>query len=430
MTMKVIDPKDEFGTDFITIADIVNGYCDNHEGGVTGFGGRLNIRPAYQREFIYDSAKREKVIQSIYNGLPLNFIYWAKNPDGTYEVIDGQQRLISICQFATNDDGFGNPIAIMFNGKNTDTIESLRDFSPDKYDYIMHKYKLQICICEGTDDEKLDWFNTINIAGIPMTPQELLNANFTGPWLNHAKELFSKSQNNLALNESYHGNGAADSDKPLVIPSTNGDKFSPKRVERQALLELALSWIVNSDERGNERVTDNEINRIINPKIKEYMAINRTKPNANELWNYYKAVLDWVKARFPEYYEEMRGIDWGTLYAKYKHDATDYSARVAQLMADSEVKSKRGIFEFVFDEENNFPKLSLRDFDDATKRTQYQKQGGICPYCKNTSNENKIWKLSEMDADHIITWRNGGKTEPANCQMLCRHHNHEKGNRW
>jgi hypothetical protein len=428
MVMKIIKPIEEFGEE-ITIRALINGYNDAKENGVVGFGGKLNIRPAYQREFIYDADKRDKVIKSIYAGLPLNFIYWAKNKDGTYEVIDGQQRIISICQFATNNDGDGNTITIKFNNKNNDNMESLSNHSPDKANEILD-YPLQVCICSGTDDEKLEWFNTINIASIQMTPQELLNANFTGTWLTHAKELFSKSQNNEALNESYHGNGSVDSNKSLIMPTNKGKKMNPERVERQALLQLALEWIVNKDGKKIKREEDDEISRFINPKIKDYMAAHRDKPDANELWNYYKDVLDWVKARFPEYYSEMRGIDWGTLYANYKSDNKDYGERVAELMKDEEVKSKKGIFEFVLDECKNLSKLSLRTFDDATKRTQYEKQGGICPYCENTPDKTKQWKIEEMEADHIKAWSKGGKTESNNCQMLCKHHNCRKGNRW
>jgi len=195
MTMTTSQPK-------ITIRDLVGGYCDRGEKGVIAYGGKLNVRPAYQRAFVYNPDDRDKVMQSVYNNMPLNSMYWAKNPDGTFEVIDGQQRIISICQFLTNDDGNGNPIAINFNGRYTQLFEGL---SPEKQEEI-NNYPLQIYVCEGTDDEKLDWFHTINIAGKQMTNQELLNANYTGQWLTCAKQFFSKKSNNSAINMSYYDN--------------------------------------------------------------------------------------------------------------------------------------------------------------------------------------------------------------------------------
>ena len=216
----------------ITIRDLVKGYKDSGDIGVVAFGGRLNVRPAYQRAFVYEPNDRDRVMQSVFNKLPLNIMYWAKNTDDSYEIIDGQQRTISICQFITNNDGNGNPIAINFNGKNNQTFEGL---SKTKREEILD-YKLFVCECSGTDDEKLDWFHTINIAGKTMCPQELLNANYTGTWLSDAKSHFSKKSNNEAINIAFYNNN--DKDTLLALSSEDAN--------RQALLELVLQWITNS----------------------------------------------------------------------------------------------------------------------------------------------------------------------------------------
>ena len=388
--------------DTLTIRQLVDGYRDSGDNGVVAFGGKLNVRPAFQREFIYTPDKRDMVMKSVYDDLPLNVMYWSKNPDGTFEIIDGQQRTISICQFITNDDGYGNPIAINFDGRRTQTFTQL---SPDKQKQILDEYKLQVYVCDGNEDEKLEWFHTINIAGEQMTEQELLNADYTGTWLTSAKAFFSKKDNNPALNYRYF-----DNDRKHSIIAINSEAAN-----RQALLNLVLGWIIETDKEQY-------------PEIKDYMSKHREDKTADELINYYKSIVDWVHDVFGEtYYNEMRGLPWGTLYNKYhyrKHDTSVMQRAVAGLMADEEIQNKRGIFEFVFD--NDKKHLNLRQFDNATKRTIYQKQGGICPYCENTENENKVWKFEEMEGDHIIPWSQGGKTVPENCQMLCRHHNRKK----
>ena len=388
--------------DTLTVRQLVDGYRDSGDNGVVALGGKLNVRPAFQREFVYSPSDRDRVMKSVYDNLPLNVMYWAKNPDGTFEIIDGQQRTISICQFITNNDGYGNPIAINFDGRRTQTFATL---SPEKQKEILDDYKLQVYVCDGTEDEKLEWFHTINIAGKVMEEQELLNADYTGTWLTSAKSFFSKKDNNLALNYRYYDNNQ----KHSLIAINN------ESANRQALLHLVLGWIIDTDSE-------------LYPEIKNYMSIHRNDKNADEIIKYYKSVIDWVHNVFGEkYYEEMRGLPWGLIYNKYndkKYNCNEIQKTVADLMADDEIQSKKGIFEYVFDGDKKH--LNLRQFDNTIKRNIYQKQGGICPYCANTENENKIWKIDEMEADHIIPWSRGGKTTPENCQMLCKHHNRIK----
>ena len=388
--------------DTLTVRQLVDGYRDSGDTGVVALGGKLNVRPAFQREFVYSPSDRDRVMKSVYDNLPLNVMYWAKNPDGTFEIIDGQQRTISICQFITNNDGYGNPIAINFDGRRTQTFATL---SPEKQKEILDDYKLQVYVCDGTEDEKLEWFHTINIAGKVMEEQELLNADYTGTWLTSAKSFFSKKDNNLALNYRYYDNNQ----KHSLIAINN------ESANRQALLHLVLGWIIDTDSE-------------LYPEIKNYMSIHRNDKNADEIINYYKSVIDWVHNVFGEkYYDEMRGLPWGLIYNKYndkKYNCNEIQKTVADLMADDEIQSKKGIFEYVFDGDKKH--LNLRQFDNTIKRNIYQKQGGICPYCANTENENKIWKIDEMEADHIIPWSRGGKTTPENCQMLCKHHNRIK----
>ena len=388
--------------DTLTVRQLVDGYRDSGDNGVVALGGKLNVRPAFQREFVYSPSDRDRVMKSVYDNLPLNVMYWAKNPDGTFEIIDGQQRTISICQFITNNDGYGNPIAINFDGRRTQTFTTL---SPEKQNEILDDYKLQVYVCDGTEDEKLEWFHTINIAGKVMEEQELLNADYTGTWLTSAKSFFSKKDNNLALNYRYYDNNQ----KHSLIAINN------ESANRQALLHLVLGWIIDTDSE-------------LYPEIKNYMSIHRNDKNADEIINYYKSVIDWVHNVFGEkYYDEMRGLPWGLIYNKYndkKYNCNEIQKTVADLMADDEIQSKKGIFEYVFDGDKKH--LNLRQFDNTIKRNIYQKQGGICPYCANTENENKIWKIDEMEADHIIPWSRGGKTTPENCQMLCKHHNRIK----
>lgn len=357
----------------ISIAEIAKGYQDNQEAGVVGYNGKLNIRPPYQREFVYDEKKRNAVIETINKGFPLNVMYWCKNEDGTFEVLDGQQRTISFCQYATS--------VFTLNSK------AFHNLTQTEKNQIL-QYKCMIYFCEGNDKEKLDWFETINIAGEKLTPQELRNAVYTGPWLSDAKIKFSKSNSAAYLLAKNYVNGS-----PI----------------RQEFLQTAIEWITDSK--------DDEA-------IRTYMAENQHKPNANELYTFFKNVIDWVNLTFPVYRKEMKGLNWGELYKDYKDsvlDVKELEEQIEDLMTDDEVTNKKGIYPYILthDEKN----LNIRTFSASEKRKMYEKQKGICKYCK------KHFELEEMDADHIDPWSKGGKTELSNGQMLCRMCNHRKSDK-
>lgn len=396
MTMKTSQP-------IITIRDLINGYQDNGEKGVVAYGGKLNVRPAYQRAFVYNPDDRDRVMLSVYNNMPLNSMYWAKNPDDTYEVIDGQQRLISICQFITNDDGFGNPIAIDFNGKNTQTFEGL---SPDKQREILD-YRLQIYVCEGTDDEKLDWFHTINIAGKQMTNQELLNANYTGKWLTSAKQFFSKKSNNEAINISYYDN---DDKKTLLNLSADkvlGDMGNlGEKANRQLLLELALMWRIDADMEEYQQ-------------IKNYMGKHRFDEDAEDLVDYFKSVISWVKRLFLLYRVDMKGVDWGFLYNKYHHtnfNPQDISQTLNHLYelydVDPDGLKKKGFYEYCLSGDRTL--IWHRAFSDRQQKQAYENQNKRCARC------HKSFPLKELDGHHKIAFAEGGETTIENCLMLCK----------
>ena len=393
-------------TPVITIRELVKNYKDSGDNGVVAYHGNLNVRPAYQRAFVYEPNDRDRVMMSVYNGLPLNSMYWAANPDGTYEVIDGQQRIISICQFITNDDGHGNPIAINFNGKNNQSFEGL---SPEKREEILD-YRLQVYLCNGTDDEKLEWFHTINIAGKQMTEQELLNANYTGPWLSDAKQYFSKKANNKALSISFCDN---DNSHMLV----NKDAVA---ANRQELLELALRWRISKSDQYKE--------------IKDYMAQHRFDENAEELWNYYKSVIAWVKKMFPVYRKEMKGIDWGTLYNKYSNNKYTPAALEAELKrlydlydVDPDGLKKSGFYEYVLSGDRTL--IWHRIFSDKQQRQAYANQGKKCG-----GRCGRDMPFSALEAHHKVAFVDGGETTIDNCVMLCHdchaditaHQNHNK----
>lgn len=352
-----------------TVKEIFEGYKDNDEEGVVGFGGKLDIRPKYQREFVYDDKKRSAVIDTIIKGFPLNVIYWAKTGEDSYEILDGQQRTISFCQYLNGD--------FSFNGKYFHNLTS------DQKEQI-ENYELFVYVCEGTDSEKLDWFKIINIAGEKLTDQELRNAVYVGPWLTDAKRHFSK--NNCAaygLGEKYM-NGA-----PI----------------RQDYLETTLSWI----SRGN---------------IEEYMATHQFADNASELWQYFQTVINWVKILFPNYRKEMKGLAWGELYNKYggvNYDAQKLEDEIKYLMQDEDVTNKRGIYEYLLSRDERH--LSIRAFPDSMKREAYERQNGICPDCK------QHFEINEMEADHITPWSQGGKTIAENCKMRCRECNRRKSDK-
>ena len=374
----------------ISIADLFNGFVNNEEEGVYTYiriDGELiktDIRPPYQREFVYSDDKRNKVIETLSRNLPLGVIYLAKNSDGTMEVIDGQQRIMSICKYL-NGDFSVNGIADFLNEK-TFNCELYKNTAI--YKQIMSYNNLLAYIVDGSDDEKLDWFRTINISGEKLTEQELLNANYTGEWLCSAKRKFSKTN---------------------CVAFKKGNKLVNGSPIRQDYLETALSWISGGKEN-----------------IQKYMGDHYQDENAEPLWKYFVEVIEWVEKTFT-YRKEMKGIDWGRLYREYgknEYDVAELEEKVKALMADDDVNSKKGIYEYVLsncskDKERH---LSIRKFSDKDKRTAYERQNGICPICGIHH------EIDEMEGDHIIPWSKGGKTTIDNLQMLCKKCNREKGN--
>jgi hypothetical protein len=351
----------------IKVRDLVTGYEDNDEAGVVGYSGELDIRPPFQREFIYKDKQRDAVIDTVMRDFPLNVMYWAVREGGGYEVIDGQQRTISLCQYAEGDFAYKD--------------RYFHNLKADEQDRIL-EYSLMVYLCSGTDSEKLEWFKTINIAGEKLTDQELRNAVYAGSWVTDAKRYFSKTG----------------------CPAYSiGSDYMTGTPIRQEYLETAVKWINHGDIVG-------------------YMAKQQHKPNANELWLYYQQVIAWTKATFPKHRKEMKAVQWGELYNKFKDtdlDAAELEERVVNLMADEDVTKKRGIYSYVLDGQERH--LNIRAFSPNQRREAYERQNGICPVC------GKHFELEGMEADHITPWHAGGKTEAANCQMLCLDDNRSKG---
>jgi hypothetical protein len=335
----------------ITIKKLADGFEDNAEAGVVAYGGKLDIRPPYQREFIYKDKQRNAVIDSVRKDFPLNVMYWAVRDDGHYEVIDGQQRTLSICQYVNGDYSISGL-----------AFHNLQD---DQQQQIL-RYKLMVYLCSGTDSETLDWFRTINIAGEEHTDQELRNAVYAGPWTASAKPYFSKTN----------------------CPAYQiGGDYLKGVANRQEYLESAIEWHSNG-------------------KIEEYMSKHQFDKNATPLWQYFQKVIAWVKATFPEYRREMRGVDWGTLYNRFKDrelDTDKLEKQVAELMMDDDVGKKSGIYPYVLagDEKH----LNIRAFTDNMKREAYERQKGVCVKCK------KKFQFEEMEGDHIKPWHEGGNAQ-------------------
>lgn len=371
----------------ITVRELTQGYEDNEEQGVRGYGGRLDIRPPYQREFIYDEKKRAAVITTIKKGFPLNVMYWARrdeDADVPFEVLDGQQRTISVCQYVNGDFAYD--------------FQYFHNLTEGEQKEILD-YELMVYVCSGNDREKLDWFETINIAGERLTAQELRNAVYAGPFVSDAKRYFSKS-NCAAYNMG----------KYLM----NGSPI------RQDYLETALKWIANSQSKPGQRMT-----------IEGYMAKHQHDPNAAQLWQYFSAVVTWVTATFDLKKRKliMKGVDWGKLYDRFKDkliDKAKIDQEIGRLVIDSEVQNKKGICPYVLTRDEH--ELGLRAFPDDIKLEVYERQRHHCanPDCPNKDAE---FDFSEMEGDHITPWRDGGKTIIENCQMLCRECNRRKGAR-
>ena len=348
----------------ITVRELSKGYQDNAEEGVVGYGGKLDIRPPYQREFIYKDKQRDAVINTVKKDFPLNVMYWAVRDDGNFEVIDGQQRTISLCQYVAGDfsiDGL-----------------SFQNLQNDKQEQIL-KYPLMIYLCSGKNSEKLEWFQIINTVGEKLSAQELRNAVYSGSWISDAKRYFSKST------------------RPKI-----GDDYLSGAANRQEYLETAIDWI--SEE-----------------KIEDHMSKHQHDKDAKELWEYFQAVINWVETIFTNYRKEMRGIPFGFLYNEFKNkkfDADALEKEITKLMEDEDVTNKKGIYSFVLTRKEKH--LNLRSFTDKQKREAFERQKGICPKCVDH------FEMEEMEADHITPWHSGGKTIPENCQMLCKPDNRLK----
>nr|WP_314589255.1 DUF262 domain-containing protein [uncultured Neisseria sp.] len=354
----------------ITVRDLVKDYQDDAEKGVRAYGGLLDVRPPYQREFVYKDKQRDAVIETVRQGFPLNVMYWAKREDGTFEVIDGQQRTLSLCQYIAGDFAY--------------MMRYFHNLQDDEQQQILD-YELMVYVCEGSDSEKLKWFETINIAGEKLTQQELRNAVYHGSWLADAKRYFSK-------------NGCA--------AYQIGQDYVSGSPIRQELLEKALNWISQG-------------------QIESYMAKHQHDPNALALWQYFQAAITWVEATFPvKRKKEMKGVEWGGLYDQFKDkvlDADKLEAEIKTLMLDDEIGNKKGIYPYVLTRNEKY--LNLRTFSDGMKRKMYEKQNGICPHCKEK------FELDQMEGDHIIPWSEGGKTNEDNGQMLCTNCNRKKSNK-
>ncbi len=350
----------------ILISEVCEWYVNNNEEWVVGFGWKLNIRPKYQREFVYKENQRNAVIETVRKDFPLNVMYWVKNEDWTYEVLDWQQRTISICEY----------VAWKFSLD----FQYFHNLEESEKEQILN-YKLMVYFCEWNDKEKLDWFKTINIAGEKLADQELRNAIYTWPWLTDAKRHFSKNS------------------CPAYGLASDYMKGSPIR---QDYLETAISWINNW-------------------KIEDYMAKNQQKPNANELWLYFTSVINWVKTVFPNYRKEMKWISWGILYNnfwKQEFDSIKLEEEISRLMQDEDVTKKWWIYEYLLSWNEKF--LNIRAFTDKQKREAFEKQKWICSKCEEK------FELSEMEADHITPWHEWWKTSDENLQMLCKNCNRTK----
>ena len=353
----------------LTVEELVEDYYDDDEGGVTGYDGKLDIRPPFQREFVYKEKERNAVIDSILKGYPLNVMYWADREDGTFEIIDGQQRTISIAQYV---DG-----VFSFNGQYFHNLPS------DKENLILN-YKLMVYVCTGADSEKLEWFKTINIAGQKSTNQELRNAVYAGTWLSDAKRYFSWT-------------GCAAYNK--------GNAYVNGSAIRQEYLETVIKWISKDS-------------------IEDYMGKHQHDENALPLWEYFQSVIDWVESTFTNTRSLMKGVDWGSLYNTFKDadlNADEIEQEIALLIDDVDVTRQAGIYPYILTREEKH--LNIRAFSPSMKQRVYEKQSGICVICGDK------FTIKDMEADHITPWSEGGKTNEDNCQMLCKKCNREKSAR-
>lgn len=366
----------------VTVREITQGYTNNDEQGVRGFGGQLDIRPPYQREFIYNEKEQEAVITTVLNGYPLNVMYWVKRSDDAecpYEVMDGQQRTLSLCEYVAGK--FSHDFKNFFN-QPMDVQNKILD------------YKLTVYVCEGEASEKLEWFKTINIAGKALNEQEINNAIYAGPFVSDAKRHFSKSNC-----------GAYRLGKDLV----NGTPI------RQDFFKKALEWMAEHETRNGHRQT-----------AVGYMAQHQHDPNANNLWSYFQNVLNWAMTNFSlkKFKKIMKGLNWAELYDKYRNETLnteELERRISALIRDGEIQKQTGIIPYVLTGDERH--LDLRSFPEDIKLAVWERQSHICPIC------GKEFDFEFMEGDHITPWREGGRTVTENCQMLCRECNRRKGGR-
>ena len=368
----------------ITVSELTQGFVDNDEEGVRCYVGLLDIRPPYQREFIYKEKQREAVIQTVMKHYPLNTMYWAARDDGRYEIIDGQQRTMSICQFVHNIWSVNVDGDMM-------KFENIKKSRPALAEKILN-YNLTVYVCKGTQDQRLKWFETINIAGEELKPQELRNAVYSGTWLTDAKRYFSKR-------------GC-----PAYLMSSD---YTSVSAERQGILELAIKWISEIDFPDMKKLDD---------RIKAYMMTHQNDADASALWIYFEAVISWVKAKFPKVRKKfMKGVEWGSLYNRFKGvplDAAKLEEELERLIMDDDVNTNSGIYPYVLTHDERY--LNLRSFTPGQKQKVYELQKGICPIC------GKHFDIEQMEGDHITPWCEGGHTTIENCQMLCRECNRRK----
>lgn len=366
----------------VTVGDIARGYINNEEQGVRGYGGQLDIRPPYQREFIYNENEQQAVISTILKGYPLNVMYWVRRSEDAecpYEVMDGQQRTLSLCEYV--DGKFAYDFKNFFN-------------QPADIQKLILDYPLTIYLCEGEPSEKLEWFKTINIAGKPLNEQEINNAVYAGPFVTDAKRHFSKSNC-----------GAYRLGKDLV----NGTPI------RQEFLKKALEWMAEHETREGKPQS-----------VVGYMAEHQHDPNANNLWTYFQNILNWTITNFDlkKFKKIMKGLNWALYYDKYHSttlDTADLASRISKLILDSDVQKQMGIIPYVLTGDERH--LDLRSFPEDIKLAVWEKQHHICPSCQ------KEFDYEFMEGDHITPWREGGRTVIENCQMLCRECNRRKGGR-
>lgn len=359
----------------IKIREVTDGFKDSAEEGVVGYGGKLNIRPSFQREFVYKEKQRNAVIETVTRGFPLNVMYWSETENGSFELLDGQQRTLSICQYVNGDFSVDS--------------RAFHNLTKEEQEQILD-YELTIYICNGTIKEKLDWFEIINIAGVELKPQELKNAIYTGEWLTSAKRFFSK-------------NGCA--------AYNLASKYITGEVNRQDYLETALRWICAREGKT----------------IRDYMAEHQHDTHATPLWQYFRQVINWVTDVFTVYRREMKGLEWGFMYNEYggnSYDPQVMEQKTAALMQDDDITKRPGIYEYLLSGNEKF--LNIRAFTENERRRAYERQGGICPYCVAERRARIHYEIDEMEADHITPWRDGGKTNAENCQMLCKEHNRRK----